>query len=132
MVINTQSIKNKEDLFADYLRSEAIDMVIAIETWLTNKDRDVTWIESNGLVRDGCHISAINRDSKSGGGLALIYKSNITLFQISQKQYRSFEAVHWMASIGNHTLNLLCIYHPPHFTGQRITNYMFLDGSNSY
>ena len=98
-VINTQSIKNKEDLLADYLRSEAVDMVLATETWLTNQDRDVIWIESNGHVRDDYHISMLHRDSKSRGGLALIYKSNIIVSKISQKQYRSFEVVHWMASI---------------------------------
>ena len=32
-----------------------------------------------------------------------------------------------MASIGNHTLNLLGIYHPPYLSGQSITNSMFLD-----
>ena len=53
MVINTQSIKNKEDLLADYLRNGAIDMVIATETWLPNQDRDMIWIEFNTIVRDG-------------------------------------------------------------------------------
>ena len=33
-----------------------------------------------------------------------------------------------MASIGNHTLNLLGIYHQNYSTGQRVTNVMFLDG----
>ena len=32
-----------------------------------------------------------------------------------------------MASIGTQTLNFLGLYHPPYSTGQRITNFMFLD-----
>ena len=84
MVINTQSLKNKEDLLAKYFRSEVIDMVIATVTWLTNQDRDVIWIESNGLVKDGYHISVINRDSKNRGRLYLIYKSNITVFKLAK------------------------------------------------
>ena len=56
MVIDTQSIKKKEHLLADYLISKAIDVVRATETWLTNQDRDVIWKESNELVKDGYHI----------------------------------------------------------------------------
>ena len=41
MVINAQSIKKKEDLLANYLRSKATDIVTATETWLTNQDRDI-------------------------------------------------------------------------------------------
>ena len=56
MLLNTQSIKNKEDLLTDYMRNEAIDMTIATETWLTNHDRDVSWMESNGFVKDGYQV----------------------------------------------------------------------------
>ena len=65
MVLKTQSIK--KDLLADYLRSEAINIVIVSETQLTNKDRDVIWVESNELVKDGYFISAVNRDRRRGG-----------------------------------------------------------------
>ena len=34
------------------MRCEAIDVAIATETWLTNIDRDVVWMESNALVKD--------------------------------------------------------------------------------
>ena len=36
MLLNTQSIKYKEDLLSDYMRNEVIDMTIATETWHTN------------------------------------------------------------------------------------------------
>ena len=51
--MNTQSIRNKDDILSEYMRSEAIDMAIATETWLTNSVRDVVWLESNKLVKDG-------------------------------------------------------------------------------
>ena len=127
MVLNIQLIKRKEDLLAYYLRSKAIYIVIVTETWLTNQDRDVIWIESKELVKDGYIFSAVNRDKRRGGGLALIYKCNITVSKISQMTYRSFKVVHWMVSIKNTTLNLLGIYHPPYLASQRITNSMSLD-----
>ena len=53
MLLNTQSIKNKEDLLTDYMKNEAIDMATATEAWLTNHDMDVIWMELNGFVKDG-------------------------------------------------------------------------------
>ena len=82
-------------------------------------------MELNGFVKDGYQISAINRVGKKGGGLALIYRSNITVTKMDQKQCRSLEAAHWMITIGKSTLNILGIYHPPYFISQKITNSMF-------
>ena len=78
-------------------------------------------------MKDDYLISAVNRDRRRGGGIVLINKSNFTVSKISQMTYRSFEAVHWMVSIENATLNLLGLYHPPYSTSQKITNSMFLD-----
>ena len=62
-----------------------------------------------------------------GGGTAMIFRSNITATEITQKKLRSFELAHWMTTINTSTLNILGIYHPPYSTGQKITNAMFLD-----
>ena len=70
-------------------------------------------------------FSVVNRDSRKGGGLALIYNSNITVSKVSQMQYRSFIVAHWMVSIENTTWNLIGIYHPPYSTSQKITNSVF-------
>ena len=127
IVLNTQSLKENEDLLAKYLRSEAIHIVIVTETRFTNQDRDVIWTESNEFVKDGYLINAVNQDRRSRGGITLIYKSSITVSKIKQITYQSFEVAHWMVSIENTTLNLLDIYHPPYSTSQKITNSMFLD-----
>ena len=64
LLMNTQSIRNKDVILSEYMRSETTDMAIATEIWLTNNDRDVVWLESNGLVKDGYQISVRNRDGK--------------------------------------------------------------------
>ena len=46
---------------------------------------------------------------------------------ITQKKQRSFEVTHWKKIIGNNTLNILAIYHPPYSVGQNTTNTGFLD-----
>ena len=88
MLPNTQFIKNKDDLLNDYMGCEAIDMTIVTETWLTNSEMDSIWMESNGVVKDDYHISAVNRIGKKGGGIALIHRSNINVIKVDQKQHR--------------------------------------------
>ena len=99
--------------------------VIGAETWLTNSVRDMVWLESNELVKDGYQINVRNREGKRGGGLAIIYRDNITVTEITQKKQRSFEVTHWKTTIGNSTLNILGIYHPPYSAGQNTTNTVF-------
>ena len=90
MLINTQPIKNKENLLADYLRCEAIDIVVITETWLTNSDMDAIWMESNEFKKDGYQVSAINRIGRKGVGPALIYGKCVTVTKVDHKQHRSF------------------------------------------
>ena len=110
------------------MSNEAIDVAIATETCLINTDRGVVWLKSNRYVKDGYQISVRNRVGKKGGGLPLIYRSNITTTEIAQRKQRSFEVAHWMKTIGTSTLNILGIYDPLYSAGQKITNAMFLDG----
>ena len=130
LLMNTQSIRNKDTILSEYMGSEAIDIAIATETWLTSSVRDVVWLESNNLVKDGYQISVRNREGKRGGGLALIYRSNIIAKGLPARKQRPFEVTHWMTTIGNSTLNILGIYYPPYSVGQNITNVMFLDESD--
>ena len=132
LLMNTLSLRNKEDILSDYMRSEAIDVAIATESWLTNNDRDVVWLELNGFVKDGYQISVRKRVGKKGGGLAIIDRSNITVTEIAQRKQRSFEVAHWMTTISTSTLNILGIYHPPYSVGHKITDAMFLDDLTEY
>ena len=132
MLLNTQWIRNKDDLLNDCMRFEAVDMAIVTETWLTNSEMDAIWIESNGFVNDGYQISLVNRIGKKGEGNALIHRSNIDVIKVDQKQHRSFESAHWMTTIGNYTLNILALYHLPYSVRQKIANKMFIDDLTDY
>ena len=127
LLLNTQSIRNKYDALSEYMRSEAIDITIATKTWLINSIRDMVWLESNELVKDGYQISVRNREGKRGEGLAIIYRDNIRVTEITQKKQRSFEVTHWKTTVGNSPLNILGIYHPPYSVGQNTTNMVLLD-----
>ena len=64
LLMNTQSVRNKDGIISEYMRCEATDIAIATETWLTNSVRDVVWLKSNELVKDGYQISVRNREGK--------------------------------------------------------------------
>ena len=89
-------------------------------------------MESNELVKGGYQISVRNREGKRGGGLTLIYGSNIIAKELPQREQRTFKVTHWMTTIGNSTLDILGIYHPPYSVGQNITNAMFLDNLTEF
>ena len=115
------------------MRCEATDMAIVTEIWLTNSEMDTICMESNGFIKDDYKMSALNRIGKKGGGIiALIHRSNITVIKVDQKQHRSFESGHWMTTIGNYTLNILGLYHPPYSVRQKISNTMFIDDLTDY
>ena len=132
MFLNTKSIKNKEDLLTDYLRCEAIYIAVITETWLTNSHMDAIWMVPNGFKKDSYQISAINRIGMKGSRLALIYSKDVPVTNVDQKQCSSFKSVQWRITIGNNTLSILSLYHPPYSVRQQINNSMFVDGLTDY
>ena len=77
VLINSQSIKNKDELITEYLINNNIDACILTETWLTNSDYDKIWLECSEIRQNGYKINNINRKDRKGGGLAIIYKNHL-------------------------------------------------------
>ena len=121
-------MRSKDDLLNDYMRCEAIDMAIVTETWLTNSEMDVIWMESNGFIKDGYQISAVNRIGKEAGGIAVIHRGIINVIKVTQKQHRSFESAHWMTT--SYIPNILDF--PPYSASQKIINTMLTDDITNY
>ena len=72
VLINKQSIKNKDESIAEYLISNNIDACILMETWLTNSDNDKIWLECSEIRQKGYKIKNINGKDRKGGRLAII------------------------------------------------------------
>ena len=68
--LNAQSVKNKDQLIADYILNTKANYTVITETWL--RDTDDIWIEGSDLNQNGLKIWKRNRTSGIGGGLALI------------------------------------------------------------
>ena len=87
--LNAQSIKNKDQLIADYLLNEHIDVAIVRETWL--KDADNVWLQGCELNKNGYKISSSNRRNRQGGGVALVYKDSLIIKMLKKDQSVTFE-----------------------------------------
>ena len=78
--VNARSIRNKIGPFQHYLQDEKIDMCAITEIWL--KPDDV--IHPEEIVPPGYDILSKPRsDGRLGGGVALVYKSSITVNNIT-------------------------------------------------
>ena len=76
---------------------------------------------------NGYKISNVNRQGRSGGGIALIYKQPTTIKVISKGVNRSFEYAIWDCSVSNTAITLVGLYHPPYNDTNKCTDAMFLD-----
>ena len=91
--VNARSIKNKDLLIVDYLKEINIDVCIVSETWLT--EQDAVWLEGCELNKNGYKCNAVNREGRSGGGLAIVYKTQYRVSQIDFFPIQTFEYAVW-------------------------------------
>ena len=110
LLINIQSIKCKDSLLLDELIINKFNMCIVTETWL--KDQDQLWLETNDLVQNGYRIDTVNRANRTGGGLAIIYRSSINIKLLKKGMIHSIEYALWECKTSGTLINVLAIYHP--------------------
>ena len=124
-LVNTQSLKNKDTIQLDHLIEMKTDICIVTETWL--KENDDSWLECSDISRNGYKIQTHNRNIRKGGGLAIMYRSNLNVSVIEANQTRSMEYAIWKVNTGTVIINIIAIYHPPYSDINQSTNAMFLD-----
>ena len=61
VVINTQSIKNKEHIIMEYLMDKQVDLAILMETLLCEEDD--TWVEASKCNKNGHKLDTVNRNN---------------------------------------------------------------------
>ncbi|CAG2215034.1 unnamed protein product [Mytilus edulis] len=74
--LNARSVKNKSTSICDFMLSNDADILALTETWLgTSIDKQVI----SEITQNGYSIHQISRKGKTGGGVAVIHKSNIEI-----------------------------------------------------
>ena len=86
-----------------------LDVCALTETWIREGD-DTTAIQ---LCPDGYSSVSIPREGRIRGGIAIVYKSDITLRSKSIYNYQTMECADFLLDFQNMLVNLCVIYRPP-------------------
>ena len=103
---NARSLNNKIDEFVQLLHDNNVDVAFVTETWLSSESGTITFV----LREAGYGIEHSYR-SKCGGGVAIIYKLNMTNIKADGKikNYESFMYKNVILN-GKVNINLACLY----------------------
>ena len=94
--------------------SQNVDVLALTETWLCEGPDDLIVI--NNSVPPGYHIHCVNRQHKRGGGVALIYKKDITFKDeqlTSIDRFSQFELLDCCIKINKISTRVVVVYRPP-------------------
>ena len=112
MLTNVQSIKSKELQLYKAIKEENIDLCVVMETWLSNKIEDETWVKCTVLNNDNLKRANVNRIGRKGGGIALIYCNNFKARHLEDANQMSFEYAIWGLQHKWIKITIIVIYRP--------------------
>ena len=120
--VNARSIKNKDNLIAEYIDSAQIGFTIITETWLQDNETDQGWVSTTTLNNSNYKMSTENHKTGKGGGISLATSSEYLIKKLNKNTiYDSFKHAVWLSRIRNKDYPLIGIYHPPQGMQQGIT-----------
>ena len=104
---NVRSLNNKVEPVMDYIISIDSPIVFIQETWLTDSKNHTTAIIKN----HGYKIHHTHRPNSNGGGVAILFKSNIKVIKLFIGNQPTFESVTVKIVLpGKNNLICACIY----------------------
>ena len=112
--LNIRSIRNKTLSLYHFIVSQNVDVLALTETWLCDGPDDLIVI--NNSVPPGYHIHCVNRQHKRGGGVALIYKKDITFKDeqlTSIDRFSQFKLLDCCIKINKISTRVVVVYRPP-------------------
>lgn len=108
-LLNVRSLKNKASILHDHVIENNIDILGLTETWIKHYDSAVC----ADLTPNGYSFKNIHRPDKKGGGVGILYKSNLDILFHPDKKLASFEHLSATLRTKANSFNLLLIYRPP-------------------
>ena len=122
-----QSVRNKENKLLEYLTDSNFDACILTETWLKDTDEHVAWLNCSSLNTNSYRMITSNRPNRLGGGLAVVYKSSLSVKTLEQGVKKSFEYTVWSLKTNSTSLAINGIYRPPYSMKNPVNISMFTD-----
>ena len=86
-----------------------LDLCILTETWIKEGDT----ITPTRLCPNGYKSLSISRQDKVGGGIAIVYKTELNISIARDEPYKTMELSSFIISSGNRQINLITIYRLP-------------------
>jgi len=109
--LNARSICNKSEETSQFIVDNNIDILAITETWLTGTETDHLPVRCT--TPNGYDIIHKPRTRGKGGGVAVIFKKELTVKLQTSDSFLSFEHLEVTVSTGNDSIRLICIYRPP-------------------
>ena len=127
MLTNVQSIKSKELQLYKVIKEENIDLCVVTDMWLSNNVEDDTWVKCSVLNNDNLKLANVNRISRKGGGIALVYCNNLKVRHLEDANWMSFEYTIWGLQHKGTKMTIMAIYRPPYSTMNQATIQSFFE-----
>ena len=111
-LLNTRSVKNKASMVKDFVVDKNIDLLALTESWLQPGNTDANVI--NELCPSGYHLLHIPRQSRTGGGVPLLYKKVFRIIKQStgtKSNFKSFEHINMLMRYSSTDLRIVIVYH---------------------
>ena len=107
-LLNARSVRNKGHVICETILDRELDALFLTETWLSESD-DVSITD---LTPEGFHFIHDPRKSKKGGGVGLVYQSDIKIQQ-NKWNLTSCEGLDIDTHLNKKPVRVLLIYRPP-------------------
>ena len=127
MLTNAQSIKSKELQLYKVIQEENIELCVVTETWLSNNVEDDTWVKCSVLNNDNLKLANVNRISRKGGGIALVYSNNLKVRHLEDANRMSFKYAIWGLEHKGTKMTIVAFYRPPYSTIKQATTQSFFE-----
>ena len=111
-IFNARSVRNKTTDILDHIHEHDLDIVAITETWLTNKDSDLS--VTRALTPTGYNLIHHPRCGRRGGGIAILHKESVKATSLKTfSNTHSFEAMSLKLTLFGKCVILLVVYRPP-------------------
>ena len=112
-LVNARSICNKPHTVQDLIVSSKIDMLAITETWIPNQDDESALLAACPTGYSACHRARSHRLKKTGGGVAIVYRSTMRAFVQQPILYTSFEYTDVVMSVNSLSFRVIVVYRSP-------------------
>ncbi len=108
-MLNARSLKNKTSEFVDFVIEHDLDIAGVCETWLTADDM----APIGHVTPYGYSFKHVPRKDRRGGGVGVLYRSDLQIKFIDSLDMQTFELIHLDINHQSRNLRLIIIYRPP-------------------